>query len=88
MAATQGSEPAGEEYYVIRVGNHLDSCWADWFAGLALTCTDDGDTLITGPLADQAALHGVLERIRDLNLTLIGVQRIAGPGGGRGERCR
>lgn len=70
--------PAGRDHYVIRVKDHLDGCWADWFAGLTLTYTQNGDTVLCGPLADQAALHGLLARIRDLNLTLIAVQRIAG----------
>lgn len=61
------------EYYEITIKGHLDAYWADWFAGLELTHTEDGATLLSGQLPDQAALHGLLERIRDFNLTLISV---------------
>jgi hypothetical protein len=59
------------EYYEIKVKGHLDACWAEWFAGLKLTHLEGDVTLISGQLPDQAALHGLLERIRDLNLTLL-----------------
>jgi hypothetical protein len=63
------------EYYEVRVRGHLDAGWSDWFSGLALTHLEGNETLLSGPLADQAALHGLLERIRDLNLALISVAR-------------
>ena len=61
------------DYYEIRIKGHLDACWADWFAGLTLTHLEGNVTLLSGPLLDQAALHGLLERIRDLNLILVSV---------------
>jgi hypothetical protein len=61
------------EYYEIKIKGHLDPYWSDWFSGLELTHLEGEETLISGQLPDQAALHGLLERIRDLNLTLISV---------------
>jgi len=61
------------EYYEIKIGSHLDSRWSDWFAGLKLTHLEGNETLLSGSLPDQTALHGLLERIRDLNLKLISV---------------
>ena len=61
------------EYYEIRIRGHLDPHWSDRFAGLQLTHLEGNGTLLSGLLPDQAALHGLLELVRDLNLTLISV---------------
>ena len=61
------------EYYEVKIKGHLDQRWSDWFMDLKLTHLEGDETLLSGPLPDQAALHGLLERIRDLNLTLISV---------------
>jgi hypothetical protein len=62
--------------YEIRVEGVLDACWSAWFDGLEVTSDEHGQTTITGPVADQAALHGLLTKIRDLGLPLISVHRI------------
>lgn len=59
--------------YQVRLRGHLGTQWQDWFGGLAITHTETGDTLMTGRVADQAALHGLLRRVRDLGLPLISV---------------
>lgn len=65
------------EFHQIRVEGHLDAWWADWLGGLALTHESDGTTTLTGPLADQAALHGVFARLRDLALPIVSVRRMS-----------
>ena len=64
------------ERYEIRLKGHLDSRWAAWFDGLSLSNESDGTTIIGGPVADQAALHGLLQKVRDLGLPLISVNHI------------
>ena len=64
------------EIHEIRVQGHLDDHWANWLEGLALTRENDGTTTLTGRLVDQAALHGVLNTIRDLNLPIVSVRRV------------
>ena len=59
--------------YKIRIQGQLDSQWADWFDEMAITLEEDGNTLLTGLVIDQAALHGLLKKIRDLGLTLISI---------------
>jgi hypothetical protein len=66
----------GSGRYEIRLTGRLDGRWAAWFDGLAVGQDADGTTVISGPIADQAALHGVLQRVRDLGLPLISVSRI------------
>jgi hypothetical protein len=62
--------------YEIRIEGHLGPQWTDWFGGLTITQEDNGDTLLTGPVLDQAALHGLLKRVRDLGMPLISVVRV------------
>jgi hypothetical protein len=62
--------------YEIRIKGHLDDRWAAWFDGLAITREDNGDTLLTGPVTDQAALHGLLRKVRDLGTPLLSVTRV------------
>jgi len=62
--------------YEIRLKGHLDGRWADWFGSMTITLEDNGDTLLTGPVVDQAALHGLLRKVRDLGMTLISIQTI------------
>ena len=66
----------GPGRYEIRLKGHLDDRWADWFGGLTLTLEDNGDTLLTGPVIDQAALHGLLRKVRDLGIPLFSVIRL------------
>ena len=73
--ADRGLPDIRSEHYAIMVKGHLDSCWSEWLEGLTMTYTDSGETILSGPIADQAALHGLLMKIRDLNLTLIAVSR-------------
>ncbi len=67
------SDPDQPMAYQIRIKGHLGHEWTDWFGGLAITLEDNGDTLLTGPIVDQAALHGLLRKIRDLGMPLISV---------------
>ena len=60
----------------IRVKGQLDDHWSDWFEGLTITHTKQGETVLTGPLADQAALHGLLAKVRDLGLPLLSVNSV------------
>ncbi len=62
--------------YQIRLKGHLDSQWADWFEDLTITLEADGDTLLTGPVIDQAALHGLLKKIRDLGMPLVSIIQV------------
>lgn len=59
----------------IKVKGQIDDAWSDWFEGLAITYTEEGDTVLAGPVADESALYGLLARLRDLGLQLISVNR-------------
>jgi hypothetical protein len=77
----------GTDYYEIRVRGELDSHWSAWFEGLTLTPLGNGETLIAGPIQDQAALYGILVKIRDLGLPLVSVVCVQ-RGIGRDDRER
>ena len=63
-------------HYQIRIKGHLDEQWADWFGGLTITLEEDGYTLLTGPLVDQAALFGLLRKVSDLGMPLLSVNPV------------
>jgi len=69
-------DPSQPMVYQIRIAGQLGSQWADWFEGLTITPDNNGDTLLTGPVIDQAALHGLLKKVRDLGPPLLAVQRV------------
>lgn len=62
--------------YEIRIKGHLDRQWTDWFGGLSITRADNGETLLTGLVIDQAALHGLLKKVRDVGIPLLSVTRV------------
>ena len=64
-------------HYCIRIRGHLDTAWSDWFDSLTITQADDGTTTLEGTLVDQAALYGLLSRLRDVGATLLAVERLA-----------
>jgi hypothetical protein len=68
--------PSQPVVYQIRFKGHLGRQWTDWFGGLTITLEEDGNTLLTGPVVDQAALHGLLKKIRDLGMHLVSVNRV------------
>lgn len=70
-------DPRDAERYDIRLAGHLDAHWTTWFDGLTVSREADGTTVISGPVPDQAALHGLLQRVRDLGLPLLSVTRMA-----------
>ncbi|HEY7350039.1 MAG TPA: hypothetical protein VH599_17100 [Ktedonobacterales bacterium] len=66
-------DPGQPMIYQIRIKGHLGHHWSDWFGGLTITALDNGETLLTGPVVDQAALYGVLRKVRDVGLPLLSV---------------
>jgi hypothetical protein len=73
---TSNTDPRQPIIYHIKIQGHLGSEWTDWFGGLSITLSDNGETLLHGPVVDQAALHGVLRKVRDLGMPLISVNRL------------
>jgi hypothetical protein len=69
--------PDGTGCYEIRLKGHLDDRWAAWFGGLTITLEEDGDTLLSGTVVDQAALHGLLKKVRDLGMPLLSVNFVS-----------
>jgi len=70
------TDPRQPIVYQIRMEGHLDTQWVDWFSGLFITLEENGDTLLTGPIVDQAALFGLVKKIRDLGLPLVSLNRV------------
>ena len=64
------------DLYEIRIKGHLDDRWADHFGGMTITLEENGDTFLSGPVVDQAALHGLLRKVRDLGMLLLSVNRV------------
>jgi len=67
------SDPCQSSVYQIRIKGHLSDQWVDWFEGLTITLEEDGGTLLTGPVVDQAALFGLLKKVRDLGMPLVSI---------------
>ncbi len=77
MSNTPNPEIESSQYpiYQIRLNGHLGDSWSDWFEGLTITLEANGDTVLTGAVVDQAALHGLLKKVRDLGMPLVSVIR-------------
>jgi hypothetical protein len=69
-------DPDEPRIFEIRIQGHLSQQWQDWFEGLIITLEEEGNTLLSGPVADQSALHGILKRIRDLGMPLLSVNSL------------
>lgn len=79
------TNPDQPSVYEIRIRGHLGPHWEDWFEGMKVTLEENGETVLTGPVMDQPALHGMLKKVRDLGLTLILVNRLDLDEGGAPE---
>ncbi len=88
MSETPGLPEYPDEpgFYEIRLKGHLNHRWTGWFEGLIITLEEDGDTLLTGPVADQAALHGLLKKVRDLGMVLVSVVQVRSNRSEKGEK--
>ena len=75
-APKQKLDPDQPTIYQIRLKGHLDSQWADWLGGLTISLEENGNTVLTGPVVDQAALFGLLKKVRDLGLPLVSINRL------------
>lgn len=71
-----GSDPDEPKIFQIRIQGHLGQQWAGWFDGLTIVLEEDGNTLLSGPVIDQSALHGILKKIRDLGMPLLAVNQV------------
>ena len=71
-----GSDPDAPKIFQIRIQGHLGQQWAGWFDGLTIALEKDGNTLLSGPVIDQSALHGILKKIRDLGMPLLSVNTV------------
>ena len=69
-------DPSQPTIYQIRIKGHRGRQWIDWFGGMIITLEANGETLLTGPVVDQSALHGLLKKVRDLGMTLLSVNRV------------
>lgn len=87
MDRREDRKPGRPAIYHIRVRGALDESWSDWFEGMAVAPQPGDETLLAGPVTDQAALHGILGRIRDLNLGLLSVHRVEAEEGQEGFDC-
>lgn len=76
MSLHHSADPDEPTVYQIRIRGHLREEWTEWFEGLSITLEENGDTLLTGAVPDQSALHGLLKRIRDMGMTLVSVNRL------------
>ena len=74
--SNSSNEKAESLIYQIRIKGHLDRKWADWFSGLSITSLENGETLLTGPVLDQAALHGLIRKVCDVSLPLVAVIQV------------
>jgi len=78
--------PQNIPFYEIRIKGHLDAQWVTWFDGMTITLEENGNTLLSGPVADQAALHGLLKKVRDLGMPLVSVIQVQSNRSEKGEK--